>query len=133
MPNDTIGRLGAWDRPTPPRQVAGTPLNTIERRLQRSAVRHDRSRRALCLPAFVGVVEMALPHESLRLYCLNRGNSPRARARPGAACADCNPAGRFVSVAADDLKSRATWMKASPGQATLVNQLASAQLAGQLL
>jgi tripartite-type tricarboxylate transporter receptor subunit TctC len=34
---------------------------------------------------------------------------------------------------ADDLKSLAAWMKANPGKATLVNQLASAQLAGQLL
>jgi tripartite-type tricarboxylate transporter receptor subunit TctC len=37
------------------------------------------------------------------------------------------------NLPADDLKSLATWMKASPGQATLVDQLASAQLAGQLL
>jgi tripartite-type tricarboxylate transporter receptor subunit TctC len=34
---------------------------------------------------------------------------------------------------ADDLKSLAVWMKANPGKATLVNQLASALLAGQLL
>jgi tripartite-type tricarboxylate transporter receptor subunit TctC len=34
---------------------------------------------------------------------------------------------------ADDLKSLAAWMKANPGKATLVNQLASALLAGQLL
>jgi len=34
---------------------------------------------------------------------------------------------------ADDLKSLVAWMKANPGKATLVNQLASAQLAGQLL
>jgi tripartite-type tricarboxylate transporter receptor subunit TctC len=34
---------------------------------------------------------------------------------------------------ADDLKGLATWMKAGPGTTTLVNQLASAQLAGQLL
>jgi tripartite-type tricarboxylate transporter receptor subunit TctC len=33
---------------------------------------------------------------------------------------------------ADDLKSLAAWMKANPGRATLVNQLASALLAGQL-
>jgi tripartite-type tricarboxylate transporter receptor subunit TctC len=33
---------------------------------------------------------------------------------------------------ADDLKSLAAWMKANPGKATLVNQLASALLAGQL-
>jgi tripartite-type tricarboxylate transporter receptor subunit TctC len=34
---------------------------------------------------------------------------------------------------ADDLKSLAAWMKANPGKATLVNQLASALVAGQLL
>jgi tripartite-type tricarboxylate transporter receptor subunit TctC len=34
---------------------------------------------------------------------------------------------------ADDLKGLAAWMKADPGKATLVNQLASALLAGQLL
>jgi tripartite-type tricarboxylate transporter receptor subunit TctC len=34
---------------------------------------------------------------------------------------------------ADDLKSLSAWMKANPGKATLVNQLASALLAGQLL
>jgi tripartite-type tricarboxylate transporter receptor subunit TctC len=34
---------------------------------------------------------------------------------------------------ADDLRSLVTFMKANPGKTTLVNQLASAQLAGQLL
>jgi tripartite-type tricarboxylate transporter receptor subunit TctC len=34
---------------------------------------------------------------------------------------------------ADDLTSLVVWMKANPGKATLINQLASAQLAGQLL
>ena len=37
------------------------------------------------------------------------------------------------SLPANDLRSLVTWMKANPGKATLVNQLASAQLTGQLL
>jgi len=37
------------------------------------------------------------------------------------------------SLPANDLRSLVTWMKANPGRATLVNQLASAQLTGQLL
>src|SRR5467141_2092145 len=37
------------------------------------------------------------------------------------------------ALPADDLKGLVTWMKANPGKATLVNQLASAQLTGQLL
>ena len=37
------------------------------------------------------------------------------------------------NLPADDLRSLVTWMKANPGKATLVNQLASAQLTGQVL
>jgi tripartite-type tricarboxylate transporter receptor subunit TctC len=37
------------------------------------------------------------------------------------------------SLPANDLRSLVTWMKANPAKATLVNQLASAQLTGQLL
>jgi tripartite-type tricarboxylate transporter receptor subunit TctC len=37
------------------------------------------------------------------------------------------------SLPANDLRSLVAWMKANPGKATLVNQLASAQLTGQLL
>src|SRR5712672_3448488 len=37
------------------------------------------------------------------------------------------------SLPANDLRSLVTWMKANPGRATLVNQLASAQLTGQVL
>src|SRR5579871_2124737 len=37
------------------------------------------------------------------------------------------------NLPADDLRSLVTFMKANPGKTTLVNQLASAQLAGQLL
>src|SRR5712672_504395 len=37
------------------------------------------------------------------------------------------------NLPANDLRSLVTWMKANPGRATLVNQLASAQLTGQVL